>query len=172
MLKAMHRNYNSSRYKEIVDGLKARVPEIAITSDFIVGFPTESEEEFEMTLELMNYVSFSSSYSFCYSTRPNTYAERKYAQSQEVAECVAKRRLERLQRLQNELSLQYNRSFVGEKVQVLVEGGNKQISSKRRGRTPQNVLVDLGNASFDIGSLAEVQIEHASPHGLRAGVQA
>ena len=191
ILKLMNRNYRSARFLDIVAELKERCENLAITSDIIVGFPTETEEDFQDTLEIMRTVKFSSSYSFRYSKRPGT-AALSFSEAQEVELEVAKDRLQRLQALQTELSLEVNQKWKNKVVEVLVEGPLKKIPSATRGRIPQNTLVELlpeenssgnsssgnsssGNSSSgsvvpEVGSIVSVKINRVSPHGLRGTV--
>lgn len=167
ILKLMNRNYRMKRYYEIVDSLKSRCPEITISSDFIVGFPTETDADFEATLDAMKKVRYNASYSFKYSIRPNTVAKDNFVSDQEVGEEVAKARLKQLQELQEELSLEYNRAQVGRELEVLVEASSTNKSELLRGRTPQNTLVEIEGLNFNVGDTVRVKIEHVGAYGLR-----
>lgn len=178
ILKAMNRNYRRDRFLKIVDDLREQCPDIALTSDIIVGFPTEKEEEFEDTLDVMRRVRFNASYSFKYSPRPHTVSQAEYSAEQEVCPEVAQERLRRLQALQEEHSLEANQRLLGQTLEVLVEGKHKHIPSAMRGRIAHNTLVEVlpggeqGAEVIDVGSMVRVRIEHASPHGLRGTVEA
>jgi len=165
VLKLMNRNYRVGRYLDIVDGLRERVPDIAITSDMIVGFPTETAAEFEATLEVMERVRYHATYSFVYSRRPHTPAETAFRPDQELPLQEAKKRLQQLQALQDEHSLAINQQQLGKQAQVLVEGKDKKLESFR-GRIPQNTPVEVTGGSVALGQLVEVMIRRASPHGL------
>lgn len=169
ILKLMRRNYRRDRYLEIVSNLREQCPEIAISSDIIVGFPTETEEDFEKTLEVMSSVRYNSSFSFKYSRRPNTLAVDQFRPEEEIPEEIAQKRLLRLQELQDRISQEINISKVGSVVEVLVEGPNKKISSAR-GRIPHNTLVELIGGNPSPGEIVRAQIEHGSPHGLRGRI--
>ncbi len=170
ILKLMHRNYTVSKYMETVYALKSKIPNIAITSDIIVGFPTETEDDFKNTLEVMKEVLYSSSYSFRYSIRPNTYAFKKYKAEDEVLKEVAKNRLICLQSLQKDLSLQYNNRFIDKKVKVLVEAKDNSSVNNLRGRNKENILVNFKGRNVGIGEVVDVKITSASPHGLKGKV--
>lgn len=155
ILKLMNRNYRTARYLEIVEQLRAVRPDISITSDFIVGFPTESDADFRETLELVRRVHYVSSYSFKYSRRPNTSAMTHYDSAAEVPDSVADGRLRELQLLQQEISMEINAKSVGQLVQVLVEGRSNNISSLMRGRSPHNVPVEIVPGSISADSVPE-----------------
>ena len=167
VLKLMNRNYRKARYLKIVDGLRERVPEIAISADIIVGFPTETEEEFLETLEVMERVRYSFVYSFKYSKRPNTAAVLRFSSDEEVEESVAQRRLERLQNLQDRIGREINAARFGQIIEVLVEGESRNFSHLVRGRSPENTVVEVEGGKPEIGELVQVQITHTGAHGLR-----
>ena len=174
ILKLMNRNYRVKRYMEIIEQLKTRCPDISISSDIIVGFPTETEEDFEQTLNIVEEVAFSASYSFKYSIRPNTVAKNSFTREQEVAKEVAQERLERLQSLQKVLSEDINKGFLGKKLEILVEAPSPNILTLMRGRSAQNILVEVevGNKTTNpmIGELTEVNIEHTGAYGMRGSL--
>lgn len=170
ILKAMNRNYRVRRYMEIVDALKKANEKIAITTDLIVGFPSETEADFRATLEVMSQVRYHHSFSFSYSRRPHTAAESRYKLDEEIDENVKSERLQRLQELQHEISSEINSEILGEVVEVLVEGQDKAISSTPRGRIPQNTLVEIVGGGVKPGSLVSVRITNAAPYGLRGEV--
>ncbi|MCC6220212.1 MAG: tRNA (N6-isopentenyl adenosine(37)-C2)-methylthiotransferase MiaB [Deltaproteobacteria bacterium] len=167
ILKLMNRNYRVKRYLDIVNELKQYCPDIAISTDIIVGFPTETDADFEQTLEVMRTVSFNFSYSFSYSRRPGTAAASDFDISEEVRPEIAKDRLLTLQKIQDEMNLACNSRMVGNCVQVLVEGEGKYGSGTVRGRTSQNAWVELSNYRALAGALVDVRITHASEHGMR-----
>jgi tRNA-2-methylthio-N6-dimethylallyladenosine synthase len=170
VLKAMNRNYRRERYLKIVEELRGQCPDIALTSDIIVGFPTESEAEFEDTLSVMREVQYNASYSFKYSTRPHTVSQSTYTAEDEVDPKVAQERLLRLQSLQEEHSLAANERLIGQTLEVLVEGKHKNIPSAMRGRIAQNTIIEVLGEGIEIGSMVQARIDHASPHGLRGTV--
>lgn len=165
ILKLMNRNYKSRRYLDIVESLIAEVPNIAITSDIIVGFPTETEEDFQNTLDIMNKVKYHLSYSFKYSRRPNTRAIIDFKLEDEVPEEVASDRLTRLQELQSDLSLEKNQGYVGKVKDVLIE--NKYTKSDSwKGRIAENITVEVIGDNIKQGDMLNVIIKAGSPNGL------
>ena len=169
ILASMRRRYGRDQYLEIIRGLREAVPSIAVTSDLIVGFPGETERDFEETLELMAESQFVDSYSFKYSPRPGTQAIQL---PDPVPPEVAQNRLERLQALQRNLTLAHHRSRVGSRVEVLVDGASRKGRNELRGRDRHHRLVNLraGNRPSDPppkkGELVEVDVIEATPHSL------
>ncbi|MCB0343474.1 MAG: tRNA (N6-isopentenyl adenosine(37)-C2)-methylthiotransferase MiaB [Bdellovibrionales bacterium] len=170
ILKLMNRNYRKQRFLEIVDQLKTACPDIALTSDIIVGFPTETRADFEETLDVMKQVEFASSFSFKYSVRPNTTAKEDFSEADLVDDAEAGMRLQELQAIQSNLSERINRAKVGKTLEVLVEGRNKKLSSLMRGRIPENTLTELQGGSPEPGELVLARIDRASPHGLKGTI--
>lgn len=170
ILKLMKRGHTAERYRSVVEGLRKVCPAVAITTDIIVGFPTESEDDFEKTMEMVKYVRYQSSYSFKYSPRPGTAAVTAFSPEQHVSADQAQDRLARLQHLQDSISQEINSEIIGKTVEVLVEGADKKISSLVRGRTPQNVLVEVAGAQPEAGEIVQVRITYASAHGLRGEI--
>ena len=161
VLAAMKRGYTSLEYRSTARRLKQARPRISLSSDFIVGFPGETEADFQATLRLAADVGFDSSFSFIYSPRPGTPAA-------ELPDEVSHgEKLERLQRLQDQLETQARRiseSMVGSVQRVLVEGASKKDASELQGRTGNNRVVNFpGNAS----GFVDVRITAALPHSLR-----
>ena len=165
VLKLMNRNYRSQRYRDIIDGLKARVPDIAITTDIIVGFPGETEEEFQDTLEMMRYVEFDSSFSFMFSPRPGT----KAADLDDMPHEIKLDRLQRLQALQDEITARKLEACLGEEFEILLDGPTKEDGRRLQGRTSQNVLVNLTevNEELEPGMLVKVKISDKSRYTLK-----
>ena len=166
ILRHMRRNYRISRYKDIIAELQAARPGIAITSDFIVGFPNESEDDFQQTLNLLEEVKYSFSYSFKYSPRPNTRAL-EFSEKQLVPDEESNKRLAILQNAQKRLSLEFNQNFVNKTIEVFVEGNNNKNKEVWRTRTDHNIAAELNGSSYEIGMLLERRVESASPYGLR-----
>jgi tRNA-2-methylthio-N6-dimethylallyladenosine synthase len=171
ILKLMRRTYSSRHYLALVDTIRTRIPDIALTTDIIVGFPGESEHEFDDTVELMRRVEFDSAYIFQYSERPGTLAARKYADDVSAEE--KSRRSVLLNALQNEVSLRKNQARIGRIEQVLVEqSGTKKSAQESQGHSDDNRLVILQEDSYRVGDLVKVQIHDATAHvlkGRRAG---
>jgi tRNA-2-methylthio-N6-dimethylallyladenosine synthase len=126
ILKLMNRGYTASQYIELIDRAKAMMPDICIASDFIVGFPTETDEDFEKSVELLKYCRFKNSFIFKYSPRPGTVAIDRFAD--DVPDDVKKRRNADLLAVQQEVCHDNNRRMVGQTMQVMVEGQSKLAS--------------------------------------------
>lgn len=161
ILHRMKRGYNRDEYLEKVALLRARAPEIAITTDIIVGFPGETEEDFRATLDLMQEVAFDSAFIFKYSPRPHTEAE---GMPDQLPEEVQGRWLEQALTLLNRLSHERNRSYIGRTVEVLVNLEEaKGDGGRHTGRTRQNKIVHFAGEGVADGSLASVAITGATP---------
>ncbi len=169
VLAAMKRSYTALEYKSIVRRLRARCPDISISSDFIVGFPGETEADFEATMRLIEEVGFDQSFSFVYSRRPGTPAAAlPDATPQEV-------KLARLQRLQAKINDQagaISRAMLGTQQRVLVEGRARRNSAELSGRTANNRVVNFPGPGRLIGRFVDVTITAAMPHSLRAEIVA
>jgi len=165
VLKRMRRDYTAAEYLVRVEKLRAARPDIVLTTDLIVGFPGETDEDFEKTYALVEHVRYDGQYAFIYSPRPKTGAALKEHEWGSVTHEVKLARLERLNKLQKQVSIELNSQNVGKTLTVLVEGGSKTDASKRFGRTPHNRTVNFsGDAS--IGALVEVEIEFASSSSM------
>ena len=167
VLKLMGRGYTREEYLEKVARLKSICPDIAITTDIIVGFPGESEEDFEQTLSLMEEVKFDNSFSFKFSPRPGTRATKM---PDDVAAELKTERLIRLQRLQRDLAEKKNRGLEGRIRYILVEGPSKKKADELCGRTRCNRVVNFVGPSTLIGKLVKLRIETGLPNSLRASV--
>ena len=163
VLYRMKRRYGRADYVATVSRLRRKVPGLAISSDFIVGFPGETEEDFQSTLELVREVRFESLFGFRYSPRPGTAAAR-WGTASEVPEAVSAERLERLLALQAEIQSEINRSLEGREFEVLIEGEDRKGQS--RGRTPCNRIVHLEGRRVPPGSYARVRICRGLPNSL------
>jgi tRNA-2-methylthio-N6-dimethylallyladenosine synthase len=167
VLAAMKRNYTAMEYRSIIRRLRAARPGISISSDFIVGFPGETEADFEQTMKLVEEVRFDGSFSFIYSARPGTPAA-NLADPTPQAEKLA--RLQRLQKRLQELSQEYSHAMVGTRQRVLVEGRSKKDAQELSGRTENNRVVNFAGHPRLEGQFAEVEITAALPHSLRGRV--
>ncbi|MDG2050664.1 MAG: MiaB/RimO family radical SAM methylthiotransferase, partial [Myxococcota bacterium] len=171
ILEAMRRRYGRESYLEIAQALRSAVPGITLTTDLIVGFPGETEEDFAETLDLMQKVGFEDSYSFIYSPRPGTAAAEMPGA---LDRAEGRRRLEALQGLQRRLTMDYHRSRVGDRTRVLVEGPSRHGAGQVCGRDPHHRVVNLvpsdGSSTQAVrpGELVEVEILEATPHSLLA----
>jgi tRNA-2-methylthio-N6-dimethylallyladenosine synthase len=164
VLMGMKRNYTALQYKSIIRKLRRARPDICITSDFIVGFPGESEQDFAATLKLMQDVEFDFSYSFTYSARPGTPAS--YLPD-DTSEETKLERLARLQELNEAQGKAVSESMVGSVQRVLVESLSKKDSGELAGRTDNNRIVNFPGDAKLINQFVHVKITQAMPHTLR-----
>jgi tRNA-2-methylthio-N6-dimethylallyladenosine synthase len=169
ILKMMRRDYTVVQYLERLEKLRAARPGIAVTTDIIVGFPGETEEEFEMTMKLTEQVRYDNQFSFVFSPRPKTGAALREEEWGPVPHEVKIARLERLQKLQRRISTETTAALVGTEVEVLVEGHSRYDATKRFGRTPENRTVNF-DGDAPTGALVKVKVERSTPNAL-AGQQ-
>ena len=166
ILEEMRRRYTRERYLEIIEGLRRARPDVAITSDLIVGFPGETESDFQDTLDLVQEARLADSFSFKYSPRPGTGAA---DMGDEVSPDVAQDRLERLQAQQRDQTLEYHQSRVGEETLVLVDGesrrGGDQVSGRDRHLRVVNIDLAPGHGILP-GDQLIVRLVEATPHSL------
>ena len=156
----MNRGYTREKYLSLVDSIKKYCPEAAITTDIIVGFPGETEEDFEDTLSLMREVQFDAAYTFIYSKRSGTPAA---GYEDQIPLDVKKERLNRLMEVQNENSLAKNKLLIGKKLEVLAEGPSQSNSEIWTGRTRTNKLVlwPVLGKEYTIGQSVNIEITSA-----------
>jgi tRNA-2-methylthio-N6-dimethylallyladenosine synthase len=166
VLKEMKRSYSRERYLEKVAMARRIVPGLALTTDIIVGFPGETDEDFQETLSLVEAVRYDAAYTFQYSPRPGTEAG---VREDQVPKRVVQERFDRLVGAQERISHELNRALVGTTVEVLVEGPSKKDASKTTGRTRTNKLVHFTD-SVPAGEFREVRITAAAPHHLEGEV--
>lgn len=162
ILGLMNRGYVREEYLELVKKLREVRPGIAITSDIMVGFPQESDEDFQMTLDLMWKIKFDSLYSFRYSDRKGTTAEKMDGK---VSEAEKSFRLMTLQELQRYITLEKNRKLEGTDVEILVEGQSKR-GGQWTGRTDTNKIVNFASNNSRIGDFIDVRIQHVFANSL------
>jgi tRNA-2-methylthio-N6-dimethylallyladenosine synthase len=170
VLRAMRRSYRRDRYLGILDKVRAAMPDAAITTDIIVGFPGETEADFEQTLDLVAQASFSGAFTFQYSPRPGTPAAGMDGQ---VPRAVVQERYERLVALQDERSLLANRALVGSTVEVLVaegEGRKDAATGRRSGRARDGRLVHFACDVTEVrpGDVVTTAVTYGAPHHLVA----
>jgi tRNA-2-methylthio-N6-dimethylallyladenosine synthase len=166
ILKAMRRTYSRERYLRLVDELRDAIPGLALTTDLIVGFPGESEDDFRETLDAVEEVGFDAAFTFVYSPRAGTEAA---AMAEQVAEEVKRDRIERLIDVVQRVSAERNTERVGGVEEVLVEGSSRTDASLLRGRTRRNTTVNFTGTAAP-GELVDVRIDAATSTTLR-GVQ-
>ena len=173
ILKAMHRSYTREEYLDLVKRIRAAMPDIALSTDIIVGFPGETEEDFEDTLSLVREVGYASAYTFIYSKRPGTPAAKIV---DDTPREVIQGRFERLAQLVAELSHEANQADLGALVEVLVEGGSKRDDQIMVGHSPKNQTVHFqlpeGYEPDElVGKLVDVRVEEARTWYLRGTVE-
>lgn len=164
VLRRMGRGYTRNEYLDLVAQLRKARPDLALSTDVIVGFPGETEEDFQQTLDLVTGVRFAGMYAFKYSPRPGTAAPRLDGA---VDSEVASERLQRLFALQEKIQREINEKLVGEELEVIVTGWGKQPGTQT-GRTPCHRVIHfpVGDQPASLGSVTRVQIETALPHSL------
>lgn len=162
ILDLMNRTYDREWYMERIRSIYTIMPDCAVSSDIITGFCTETEEEHQDTLSMMEFATYSMSYMFAYSERSGTLAARKW--EDDVPEEVKKRRLNEVIRLQNHLSLTHNKADIGKTYKVLIEGDSKRSAEEWKGRNSQNKMVVFpkGHYNYEPGSYVNVLIKSAS----------
>ncbi len=165
VLRAMNRGYDTATYYAIVERMRRQVPDVVLTTDIIVGFPGETEEEFADTLEFMRKCRFDAAYTFLYSPRSGTPAAKMAGQ---IPEWEKKSRLARLTEVQNAISLEINQGYVGRRVDVLVEGPSKNNPELMSGRTLGNKIVIFRGEESMIGSTVSLEITGAKTWHLEA----
>lgn len=163
ILKAMGRGYTRENYLERVAALRLACPDIALTTDIIVGFPGESEADFQETMNLVNEVQYDNMFSFKYSDRPGTRASQM---DNAIDEETKKRRLAELQGTQREITARLSQLEVGRRPEVLVEGVGKRDPRQLTGRTPGNRVVNFQGSPDLIGRMVRPLIVQACPNSL------
>ena len=167
ILTMMKRGHTALEYKSIIRKLKAVLPNIQISSDFIVGFPGETNEDFEQTMNLIAQVNFDMSFSFIYSARPGTPAA---DYPDDVTEDEKKQRLYLLQQRINNQAAQFSRAMLGTEQRVLVEGPSKKDIMELTGRTETNRIVNFQGAPEMIGKFVDIKITDVFTNSLRGEV--
>ena len=167
VLAAMKRGYTILEYKSVVRKLRAARPDLSLSTDFIVGFPGETEADFEATMKLIDEIGFDASFSFVFSPRPGTPAA---DMADATPETVKLARLARLQKRVDELAATVSRAMVGSVQRVLVEGVSKKNAAELAGRTDNNRIVNFAGNPRLIGHFVPVTVTAALPHSLRGEV--
>ncbi|MCX2679980.1 tRNA (N6-isopentenyl adenosine(37)-C2)-methylthiotransferase MiaB [Galbibacter sp. EGI 63066] len=156
ILKAMNRLHTREEYFELIDNIRRIIPECAISQDMIAGFPTETEEDHQDTLSLMEYVKYDFGFMFAYSERPGTLAERKM--EDDIPEDVKKRRLTEIINLQQKHALYRTQQHLGKTQEVLIEGTSKKSDEHWMGRNTQNTVVVFPKENYQVGEFVNVKI--------------
>ncbi|MDD4923603.1 MAG: tRNA (N6-isopentenyl adenosine(37)-C2)-methylthiotransferase MiaB [Dehalococcoidales bacterium] len=162
ILKAMRRGYTAAHYRELVKRIRAKVPDIAITTDIIVGFPGETEEQFKASVDLLKELRFDNTHIAAYSPRTGTIASREY--EDDVPTEVKKERVAIVEKLQGEIAAEINATLLGSSVEVLIEG-KKQ--GKWQGRSRRGKLVFFNDKNDLLGQVVRIKIEKTSPWSLQ-----
>ena len=163
ILKAMNRSHTTASYLDILGRVRSVRPDIALSGDFIVGFPGETDADFEETLELVRKANYAQAYSFKYSPRPGTPAA---TMEDQIAPEVMDERLQRLQALLNEQQHAFNLEAVGRTTDILLERNGK-LEGQLVGKTPWLQSVHIVAPNLSIGDLVEVEIESGGPNSLK-----
>ena len=164
----MRRRYNIEKYLNLVERIRDVRPSMSFSSDFIVGFPGETDVDFQKTMELINEVKFDESFSFIYSPRPNTTAS---DMADDVTRDEKKKRLNILQDRLNQLSFGFSRKKVGSIQNCLVYGQSKRDPGQLQGRTICNRIVNFPSNDIDlVGRLININIKEALPNCLRGNI--
>ncbi|THD68821.1 tRNA (N6-isopentenyl adenosine(37)-C2)-methylthiotransferase MiaB [Robertkochia marina] len=156
ILNAMNRLHTREEYFELIDNIRKIIPDCAISQDMIAGFPTETEEDHQDTLSLMEYVKYDFGFMFAYSERPGTLAERKM--EDDVPQDVKKRRLTEIINLQQKHSLYRTQQHLGKVEEVLIEGPSKKSDAHWMGRNTQNTVVVFPKENYKVGDFVNVKI--------------
>jgi tRNA-2-methylthio-N6-dimethylallyladenosine synthase len=167
ILAAMKRGYTVLEFKSLVRKLKAARPDLSLSSDFIIGFPGETEDDFEKTMRLVEELNFDNSFSFVYSPRPGTPAAEL---ADDTPQELKIQRLMRLQKTIEAQALAISQAMVGSRQRVLVEGHARKDAAELAGRTDNNRIVNFAGAERLIGHFIDVTITAALPHSLRGDV--
>ena len=167
ILELMNRGYRVEEYMRKIDHLRALIPQISITSDIIVGFPGETEKDYQETIDMMGKIRFDSTFSFKYSDRKGTAAEKL---GNKVTENEKLRRLEEVQALQNKHTMEKNTALEGSVQKLLVEGKSKNSERDLMGRTSSMKIVNFEGESDLAGQLVDVKISKAYLHSLRGTI--
>jgi tRNA-2-methylthio-N6-dimethylallyladenosine synthase len=168
ILREMNRKYTREYYFGLVEKIRAQIPDISLTTDIIVGFPGETEEDFEQTLDLVEKVRFDYVYTFLYSKRTGTPAAQR---EEQVTEAAKKKRFDALLELQNRIGRELNAPLAGKSVEVLVEGTSKNSLSTMTGRTRMNKIVNFKGEKELTGRLIDVKIKNAGTWSLDGSLE-
>ncbi|MFD2168437.1 tRNA (N6-isopentenyl adenosine(37)-C2)-methylthiotransferase MiaB [Tumebacillus lipolyticus] len=164
VLRRMKRGYTREEYLDLVNRIRTRIPDVALTTDIIVGFPGETEEQFQETVSLLEEVRYEGAYTFVYSPRAGTPATRL---QDDVTEAEKKQRLYRLNEVQDRISFEQNQKLVGQVLEVLIDGKSKTNAEVLQARSESNKLVHLTGADELVGQLVHVKITEAKTWYLR-----
>ena len=166
----MRRDHTVEEYLELIDELKSEVPGVSLTTDIIVGFPGETDAQFQDTLKIMERIGYSSSFMFAYSPRPGTPAN-EFEDS--VPEETKRQRLQEIIQLQNRMTEEQGKTYKGKTVEVLIEGKSTRPGYSFKGRNPQYWKVNAKGSKekYQPGDLVQIRIEQTSGHSLSGIIQ-
>ncbi len=167
ILSAMNRRYTRESYRNTINYMRFRMPEIALSTDIIVGFPTETEEEFEETIKMLEEVRFDSIYSFIYSKRKGTRAAEMEGQ---IPDAIKGQRFERLIAAQNRISYEKNQEYIGKTINILVEGRSKTDDTRLTGRNEKGRLIHFNGSDDLIGKTIPIKIERAETYAIYGSI--
>jgi len=156
ILHEMNRQHTREEYMDLVERIYKIIPEISLSQDMITGFPTETEEDHQDTLSLMEHIKYDFGYMFAYSERPGTMAARKM--EDDVPESVKKRRLQEIVDLQQRIAMERTKRFVGDTVEVLIEKTSKRSDEHWSGRNSQNTTVVFPKENYKVGDFVMVKV--------------
>jgi tRNA-2-methylthio-N6-dimethylallyladenosine synthase len=162
----MRRGYTVDDYRHLVAQIRSKIPGVALSTDVIVGFPSETEEQFQQTFDLLSELRPDTVHVAAYTPRPGTIASRKFEDNVPLAE--KKQRLNKIEQLQERIATEINRQLLGKTVEVLVEGNKK---GKWHGRTRTGKLVFFTNTNDCLGQLVKIKIEKTSPWSLQGKIE-
>ena len=170
VLKSMRRDHTVEEYLELIDELKSEVPGVSLTTDIIVGFPGETDAQFQDTLKIMERIGYSSSFMFSYSPRPGTPAN-EFEDS--VPEETKRQRLQEIIQLQNRITEEQGKTYKGKTVEVLIEGKSSRPGYSFKGRNPQywRVHAKGSEGRHQPGDMVQIRIEQTSGHSLSGVIQ-
>ncbi|MDH5694986.1 MAG: tRNA (N6-isopentenyl adenosine(37)-C2)-methylthiotransferase MiaB [Dehalococcoidia bacterium] len=166
ILKAMRRGYTVEQYRQLITKIRSKIPEVALSTDVIVGFPSETEQQFRQTVDLLSELKFDTVHVAVYSPRPGTISARKFEDNIPLAE--KRRRLNEIERLQEAIAAEINAQLWDKTVEVLVEGDRK---GKWHGRTRSGKLVFFSSNNDCLGQLVKIRVEKTSPWSLQGRVE-
>ncbi|MCX8011345.1 MAG: tRNA (N6-isopentenyl adenosine(37)-C2)-methylthiotransferase MiaB, partial [Ignavibacteria bacterium] len=159
ILELMNRNYSIEHYLALIEKIRTKIPNASLSTDVIAGFPTETEEDHRMTLEVLNKVRFDGAFMFKYSPRENTKA---YEMGDDVSDEIKSKRLNEIISLQQKISYEINQTIIGEVVEVLIEDYSKKSTDFFMGRTDTNKIVIVPKEDLSIGDYCKVLINRAT----------
>ena len=166
ILKAMRRGYTAEQYRQLITEIRGKIPEVALSTDVLVGFPSETEQQFQQTVDLLSELKFDTVHVAAYSPRPGTISARKLEDNISPAE--KRRRLSQIERLQESIATEINARLQDKTVEVLVEGERK---GRWQGRTRGGKLVFFDDSNDCLGKLMNIRVEKTSPWSLQGRVE-